>query len=78
MGPPVSESAMVFIVLKTICAPRALMNGRKVFLWRSESQHWPGSCSNLRNKVNAGEKGGEGGAWENGVMMIDCHSLHTF
>lgn len=54
LPPPVSDLAMVFIVLKTICAPRELINGREVFLWRSESQHWPGSCcNNWRNKVNA-------------------------
>lgn len=65
MGPPVSDLGMVFIVLKTICAPRELMNGRKIFLRRSESQHWPVSCcNNWRNKVNAGEVGwgGSGGA----------------
>lgn len=62
MGPPVSDLAMVFIVLKTICAPRELMNGRKIFLRRSENQHWRGSsCNNWRNKVNAAVEGLGGG-----------------
>lgn len=80
MGPPVSDLAMVFIVLKTICAPRELMNGRKVSLRRSESQHWPGSCcNNWRNRVNAGGESGVGGwggggeTWENVFIMIDSH-----
>lgn len=60
MGPPVSDPAIVFIVLKTICAPRELMNGHKVFLGPSESQHWPGSCrNNWLNKVNALRGGSE-------------------
>lgn len=60
MGPPVSDPAIVFIVLKTICAPRELMNGHKIFLRPSESQHWPGSCrNNWLNKVNALRGGSE-------------------
>lgn len=64
----------MFIVLKTICAPRELMNGRKISLRRSESQHWPGSCcNNWRNKVNVEWGGGEETRGGDVFIMIDSH-----